>query len=130
MNQSLKEQAYRYHLNGYTDQEIGNKLNLERSTITKALKSLRGTLEHRLSNVAIYEFEQYFIKFKDAMEIDLKEISEEMGKELDPDRKIKLRDQRHIRRKDLYMLLGDGEMVLVLKKMKKDGITQNSTQTS
>ena len=125
MDEQLKEQVYRLHINGNSEYQIADKLNLNRNTVHKVISKFKGTLEHRLSDIAIFEFEQQFIKTKDAIEIDIQELSDRLEKEEDEDRKLRIRDMIHKRRLDLWLLLGDGHMVLVLKKM-KNGIIKTT----
>ena len=116
MNSELKSVVYADYLNDLTENEIAKKHNLSRSMVHRTLSSIKGTLEHRISQIAIYEFEEYFIKLKDAIEKDVREITQDMEREEDPERKDRLRQMRHQRRLDIWKLLGDGDMVLVMKK--------------
>jgi len=130
VNDALKQSVYYEHINGSTENEIAKKLNIHQSTVSRNLAKIKGTIEHRLSNIAITEFEQYFIEFRDAINRDIKAISDELLLEKDPERIDRLRDQRHNRRKDMWLLLGDGEAVLILRKLKQSGIIKNPTQTN
>lgn len=128
MTQKLKETIYRLYLNEYTTREIAEKLNLSQSTVSRSIKKLKATIEHRMSKVVIEEFEQYFVKFQDAMSLDVMEITEQLQNESDPDRKIKLREQRHKRRLDIFKLVGDVRAVLMVRRMKDPPKTVPSTR--
>ena len=135
MNDGIKREIYSDYLNGFTILEIAERNNISKSKVDRIIQSIKGSLEHRLSNVAIFEFEQYFIKFRDSIEKDIADITSEIERENgldepDFDRIDELRDQRHSRRKDLWLLLGDGEMVLVLRKMKKNERASKESKTT
>jgi len=128
MTQKLKETIYRLYLNEYTTREIAEKLNLSQSTVSRSIKKLKATIEHRMSKVVIEEFEQYYVKFQDAMSLDVMEITEQLQNESNPDRKIKLREQRHKRRIDIFKLVGDVRAVLMVRRMKDPPKTVPSTK--
>ena len=127
MNDELKSIVYRDYLNGLTEKEIALRHNISQSQVSRVITKIGGMVEYRLSNLALFEFSEYFVKTKDAIERDIAEISLEIEKENDNERKDRLRDQRHNRRKDLWQLIGDGPLVLYLRKLKGDGILKSPT---
>lgn len=127
MQEELKAEIYRDYLNGFTEREIADRRNISQPTVSRAIAKVSGMVEYRLSNLALFEFSEYFVKTKDAIERDIKELTEEMEKETDNERKDKLREQRHQRRLHLWQLIGDGPLVLYLRKLKQDGIIKNPT---
>jgi len=124
MQDELKETVYHEYLKGLSEYEIADKLNLTQSKVHRILAKIKNAVEHRLSTVALYEFEQYFMEFQDAIKKDIQAISLELEQEKDPQRIERLREQRHNRRKDLWLLIGDGEMVLILRRLKKNGVIE------
>ncbi|MFM7795581.1 MAG: hypothetical protein ACKO7N_02345 [Candidatus Nitrosotenuis sp.] len=112
MIDSVKEAVYRDYLNGFTQAEIAKRHNIRQQTVSKVITKVKTTVEYRLSNIALFEFSEYFVKTKDSIEQDIAEITAEMEKTDNPDRKDKLRDQRHQRKIHLFQLIGDGMTVL------------------
>lgn len=127
MNDEIRIEVYKDYLNGFTEKEIAVRKGVSQSTVSRLIAKVSGMVEYRLSNLALHEFSEYFVKTKDAIERDIKEITEEIERETDNERKDKLRDQRHQRRLHLWQLIGDGPLVLYLRKLKQDGILKNPT---
>lgn len=125
LSEQQRVTIYELSLQGYTEQQIADKTGIPRSTVGWHIRKIEGLVEYRLSELAIKEFQLEFMKNRDAITNDIREITERMQQVTDNLEWIKLHDSRHQRRLDLWKLLGDGQVVMALKKMKRKQLEES-----
>lgn len=76
IQEETREQIYNLWLSGYNPREIGKKLSIPRSTVDWHIRKIEGTIDYRLSQVAIKEFTRTYIKVQDAITQQIKELAD------------------------------------------------------
>lgn len=119
--EQTKEEAITLYINHFNARQISEKLAISKKTAQNWINQYHTTLESRLSDYAIREFEREFFKTIQAIDDDISRLTLERNKEVNPDRRDKLDDMIHQRRLDVHELRGDGDLLMALRKMKADG---------
>lgn len=120
---------YQLYLEGHDETTIAQKFGIAQQTVSFHIRKIRGSIDHRVNALAISEFQQEFIKIKDAINKDVSELSDKLAEaETVPDW-LAIHNARHTRRLDLWKLMGDGELVLAVRSMKQTN-AGTSNQTS
>jgi len=119
-DEETKEQAITLYISHFNARQIGEKLGITKETARNWIEEYHNTLESRLSEYAIKEFEREFFKTIHAIEADIARLTNERQHEQDPALRLKIDDMIHARRMDVHELRGDSDMIMALRKMEKD----------
>ena len=126
-DEQTKEEAITLYINHYNARQIGDRLGISKETARNWIDEYHKTLESRLSEYAIKEFEREFFKTIQAIDADIARLTRERSSEQNPVRRDKLDDMIHQRRLDVFEIRGDTDMVMALRKMKANRTPQITT---
>lgn len=76
MNQEIKNECYLLSLEGYQGKDIAKKLNISRSTVSKAINSITKGNDYQLAIKGCSTLLQEFVKYQDFCKLRLKELSQ------------------------------------------------------
>lgn len=121
MQQELKNQCYLLSLEGYTSRQIANKLNLDHSTVSRAISSITKGNDYQLAVRGCSKLIQEYARYQDYARKKINELAEIIPED-NSERIAIIREQNNIF-KDLLTTGASGEFVHSINKI-RDRISQ------